>query len=57
MAKKKDSVDNGDQREAEPDFSDAEGFVDDITDEGGLFSGYDRHGRPTFMNMLPAFVI
>ncbi|CAG7673110.1 unnamed protein product [Allacma fusca] len=35
MAKKKDSVDNGteQQKEPEPDFSDPEGFVDDIPDE------------------------
>lgn len=40
MAKKKDSIDQGSTEgikngaEPDPDFSDPEGFVDDITDEG-----------------------
>jgi len=35
MAKKKDSLDHGDRNnDPEPDFNDAEGFVDDIPEEG-----------------------
>lgn len=42
MAKKKDSIDHSGAEgakngsDADPDFSDPEGFVDDITDEGKL---------------------
>lgn len=45
MAKKKsrplDNEDDGGAEEEEPDFSDPEDFVDDITDEGGCLGSQE----------------
>lgn len=54
MAKKKNEQYSDDDQdyEDEPNFSDPEGFVDDVTDEGNIYECLCQHGMAEMSHNL-----